>query len=155
MCSWAYVWQSQRRDSYQKGVLSSGEREIRAYWPIRQVRFSLGFSTQGGFQVPVFIGLKIFSWGGTKSIIMCHFALGMVCCVVGSGTQQFNTLSEQASWYVLRGGHVFFIWSNLWLRSLHRIPEITWFTVMGCPPLLLSDKCKSIAPFVNSLALDA
>jgi len=27
------------------------------------------------------------------------------------------------------GGHLFFIWSNLWRLGLHCAPQITWFTV--------------------------
>jgi len=55
------------------------------------------------FQVPIFIHLKIFLRGGTKSILMCRLALGMECRVVSSGTQQFDTTIEWASWYVLPG----------------------------------------------------
>ena len=40
---------------------------------------------------------------------MCGLALGMECCVIRSETQQFNTLSERASWYVLRGASVFYL----------------------------------------------
>jgi len=44
-------------------------------------------------------------------------------------------------------GHLCFIqsnlWSNLWLRSLCGVPQITEFTVMGYPPLLLSDKIST------------
>jgi len=45
------------------------------------------------------------------------------------------------------GGHLCFVqrnlWSNLWLRSLRGTPQITGFTVMGYPPLLLSDKIST------------
>ena len=45
------------------------------------------------------------------------------------------------------GDHLCFVqsnlWSNLWLRSLRGAPQITEFTVMGCPPLLWSDKISS------------
>ena len=41
------------------------------------------------------------------------------------------------------GGHLCFIQSNLWLRSLQGAPQITEFTVMGYSPLLLSDKISS------------
>jgi len=50
------------------------------------------------------------------------------------------------------GGHLFFIWSNFWLCSLHQVPEITWFTVMGYPPVLLSDKI-SASPLLPLLTL--
>ena len=33
-------------------------------------------------------------------------------------------------------------------------PQITWFTVMGYPPLLLSDKHQLITSFVSCSALD-
>jgi len=58
MCSWEYLWQSQRCDSYQQGVPSWGGREVQAHWPVRQVRFSLGSSSKEGFQVLVLILLK-------------------------------------------------------------------------------------------------
>jgi len=32
-----------------------------------------------------------------------YVLIGMVCCVVRSGTRQFNTPLERASWYVLKG----------------------------------------------------
>ena len=45
------------------------------------------------------------------------------------------------------GGQLCFIqsnlWSNLWLRSLCDSPQITEFTVMGYPPLLLSGKVST------------
>jgi len=40
-------------------------------------------------------------------------------------------------------GHLFFIRSNLWLRGLRGTPQITWFPVMGCPPLLLSEQMST------------
>jgi len=53
--------------------------------------------------VPIFICLEIFLRGGTKSTIMYQLALGMECCVFRSGTQQFDTPSEQASLYAHPG----------------------------------------------------
>jgi len=53
--------------------------------------------------VPIFICLEIFLRGGTKSIIVYRLALGMECHVVRSGTQQCDTPSERASWYVYSG----------------------------------------------------
>jgi len=41
--------------------------------------------------------------GGTKSIIVYRLALGMECRVVRSGTEQCDTPSERASWYVYSG----------------------------------------------------
>ena len=142
MCSWGYVWQSQRHNSYQKGVPSWGVSEVKARQLSHQVRYLLGSSSQREFSGARFYTSEnlLARWrGGTKSIIVCRLALGMECRVVRSRTWQFNTPSEQVSSYVLRG-QMFFIRSNLWLRSLRCTPQIPWFTVMGYPPLLLSDK---------------
>jgi len=54
---------------------------------------------------------------------MCRLALGMECCVAGSGTQQFDMPWERASWYVLRGSSVFYL----------KQPLVVW------PPLCLRD----------------
>ena len=53
--------------------------------------------------MPIFICLEIFLRGGTKSIIVYLLALGMECRVLRSGTQQCDTPSERASWYVHPG----------------------------------------------------
>ena len=55
---------------------------------------------------------------------------------------------DSAVWHVgilvcAQEGHLFFIQSNIWLHSLRRSPQITGFTVMGYPPLLLSDKINT------------
>jgi len=55
------------------------------------------------FQVPIFIWLEIFLRGETKSIIVYRLALGMECHVVRSGTAEFDTPMERASWYALPG----------------------------------------------------
>ena len=48
---------------------------------------------------------------------------------------------EWASWYVHPGAKCL---SNLWLCGLPHFPEeITWFTMMGHPPFLLSDKIST------------
>jgi len=36
-------------------------------------------------------------------MIMYRLALGMECRVIRSGSRQFHTPSERASWYVLKG----------------------------------------------------
>jgi len=71
---------------------------------------------------------------------MHQLALGVGCWVVRSGTQQFDTPMEWASWYVLRGAKYLI---NLWLRGLRQLLEITWFTVMGYSPFLLSGKIST------------
>ena len=104
MCSQGYVWQSQRCDSYQKGVPSWGGMR------------GSGPSTHPSGEVLAWLLLpkrvincqllyvwKIFLRGGTKSIIVYWLALGMECRVVSSGTQQFDMPSERASWYALPG----------------------------------------------------
>jgi len=48
--------------------------------------------------------------------------------------------TEWASWYVLKGAKCL---SNLWLRGLHHVPEISGFTMMVYPPFLLSDKIRA------------
>jgi len=73
---------------------------------------------------------------------MCQLAHGMVCCVVGSGTQQFDLPSERESWYVLRGGPCVFYLSEA-ASGLCHTPVITLFTVVGHYPLLLSDKINA------------
>jgi len=104
MCSWGYVWQSQRRDSYQKGISS---------WRVKR---GSGSSARPSGKVLTWLLLpkrvfkcqflyvwKIFLWGGTKSIIVYRLALGMECRVIRSGTQQCDTPAEWASWYALLG----------------------------------------------------
>jgi len=86
---------------------------------------------------------------------MCRLALGVECCVVRSGTQQFDMPSERGSWYMLRGAFCFLSEATSDCAAFVTPPRITCFTVVGHHPLLVSDKCKSIAPFVNSLVLDA
>jgi len=46
----------------------------------------------------------------------------------------------QASSNVLRGAKCL---NNPWLRSLHQVLEITWFTMMGYAPFLLSSKISA------------
>jgi len=77
----------------------------------------------------------------------------MGCRVVRSGTPQCDAFGAGIL-VCASGGHLGFIQSNLWLHSLHGTPQITGFTVMGYPPLLLSDKHQLITPFVSSWALD-
>jgi len=83
-----------------KASLPGGRREVQARRSVRQVKFSLGSSSQ---QVPIFICLEIFLQGGTKSIIVYQLALGMECRVFRSWTQQCDTTSERVSWYVHPG----------------------------------------------------
>jgi len=95
------------------------------------------------FQV---ICLEIFLRGGTKSIIVYRLALGMECHVVRSETQQWGTPLERASWYVHLGAICALskaISEAISGCSLRRAPQTTWFTVMGYPPLLLSDKIST------------
>jgi len=89
------------------------------------------------FKGHFFILSKTFRQGGTKSIIVCRLALGMECRVVRSGTRQCDTPSEQTSWCVLKAAKCLLSEANLWLRSLYHFSEITCFTMMGYPPLLL------------------
>ena len=61
---------------------------------------------------------------------------------------------DSAFWHgygTAQGGHLFFIWSNLWLCGLRHAPGITWFTVMAYRPVLLSDKVSSshLLPFLT------
>jgi len=53
--------------------LLGGWRDVQASRPVNQLRFSLGFFSEEGFQVPIFILLKIFWWGGT---VNCYVSLG-------------------------------------------------------------------------------
>ena len=138
MCSRGYVWQSQRRDSYQKGVPSWGGK--RGAGPLTHLSGKLLVWLLLPKWVPIFIRLKIFWRGGTKSAIKCPLALGMESCVLTSRTWQFDTPMEQASCYVLRGAKCL---SNIWLCGLHHLPESTWFAMMGYPLFLLSDKIST------------
>ena len=106
MCSWGYIWQSERRDSYQKGIPSWGG--MRDSGPLTRPSGEVlaWLLLLNSFQVPIFICLEISLRGGTKSIIVYRLALGMECRVVRnirSVTQQCDTPSEQSSWYANRG----------------------------------------------------
>jgi len=71
-------------------LLEGGEERFRPVDPSIRSDLHLAPPPKKGFQVPVFMLLR--SWrGGTKSIITCRLALGIACCVVRSGTQQFVT----------------------------------------------------------------
>ena len=123
-----------------KASLLGGGREVQ---PVDlSVRWSshLAPSPKESFQVPVILCFKIFWWGGTKWIMMCRLALGMECCVITSWTQQFDTHMERASWHMLKGAKCL---SSLWLCSLCQGREITWFTMVGYRPFLLSDKIST------------
>ena len=104
MCSWGYIWQSQRHDSYQKRITSwGGERgsgpltrpsgEVLAWLLLAKRVFKYQF---------LYVW-KIFLRGGTKSIIVYRLALGMERRVVRSGAQQCDTTLESAPWYTLPG----------------------------------------------------
>jgi len=56
------------------------------------------------------------------------------------------------SWYVYRVAKCL---SNLWLRGLPHVPEITRFTVVGYPPFLLSGKTSTsqLLPLLTPLLL--
>jgi len=98
------------------------------------------------FQVPIFIFLEIFLRGGTKSIIVYRLALGMECRVLRSGTQQCDRPSERASCYVHSGAICALskaISEAISGCAASGAPQITEFTVMGYPPLLLSDKIST------------
>ena len=120
-----------------------GEKRFRHVDPSVRWSYCLAPPPKESFQVPVFICFNIFLRGGSKSIIVYRLARGMECIVVRSGTQQFDLPVERASWYALPGGHLLFIRSNFWLRSLRSAPQITWFTVKGYPPWVLSDKIST------------
>jgi len=81
----------------------------------------------------------------------------MECRVVRSGTQQCDTPSEWASWYVYSGAICALskaISEAISGCAASTAPQITEFTVMGYPPLLLSDKHQLFTSFVSSSALD-
>ena len=158
MCSRGYAWQSQRCDSYQKGVTSwEGKRgsgpsthpsgEVLAWLLLLKRVFKCQFLyvwksfCEVGLSQLLCVDWLLGSWRGMSC---CHKQDSAVRLAYGAGI----LLCAQE-------GHLCFICSNLWLCSLHRAPQITWFTVMGYPPPLLSDKHKLIAAFVNSSALDA
>ena len=104
MCSWGYSWQSQRGDSYQKGVPSWGGKRGSGLLtrPSGEVLAWL-LLPKRVFKCQILYVWKIFLRGGTKSITMCRLVLGMECRVVRSGTPQFDTPLERAWWYALPG----------------------------------------------------
>jgi len=82
----------------------------------------------------------------------CELGLSQLLCI--SWLLAWNVVCQKrdsAVWHAYGAGilacasrgHLVFIQSNLWLCSLRRTPQITWFTVMGCLPLLLSDKISA------------
>ena len=155
MCSWGYVWQSQRCDSYQKGVPSWGEKrgsgpsthpsgEVLAWLLLLKRVFKCqflyvwkSFCKVGRSQLFISIG----SWHGIWCRQKHEKWDSAVCHAFGAG------ISVCAS-----GGHLCFIWSNLWsnlwLRSLRSAPQITWFTVVVYPPFLLSDRYVPVNYFL-------
>ena len=147
MCSRGYVWQSQRRDSYQKGVPSWGGKR------------GSGPSTRPSGEVLAWLLLPkrvfkcqfLYVW---KSF--CEVGLSQLLCI--DWLLAWNVVSSEAglsSVTRLQSGHLGMcirgplcfiqsnLWSNLWLRSLRGTPQITGFTVMGYPPLLFSDKIST------------
>ena len=107
MWSRGYVWQRQMHYSYQKGVPSWGGKRVSGPSTSLSGKVFDWLLLPRQFWCANFDTFENPWWGGTKSIIMCRLALGMVCCVVTSRTQQFNMPSEWGSWYVLRGAICF------------------------------------------------
>jgi len=104
MCFWGYVGQSQRRDSYQKGVPSSGGK--RGSGPSSHLSgkvLAWLLLPKRVFNCQFLCVWKIFLQGGTQPIIVYRLALGMAGRVVRSGTRPSDTLSERASWYARPG----------------------------------------------------
>ena len=144
-----YVWQSQRCDSYQKACIPSwgGNRGSGpSTHPSGEVLACL-LLPKRVFKCQFLYVWKFFCEVGLSQLWCIDLALGVECRVVRSGTQQCDTPSERASWYVYSGAICAL--SKAISEAISGCaasagaPQITEFTVMGYPPLLLSDKISS------------
>jgi len=109
-----------------------GRRDVQARQLVRQVKFSLGSSSQREFS-----SANFYMFG--KSF--CEVGLNQLLC---DWLLEWNIVSSEARLSSVHPGgpSVLYLKQSL-AGSLPGAPQITWFTVMGCSPLLMSDKIST------------
>jgi len=137
--------------------LLGGRREVQACRPIRQVKFSLGSSSQREFSSANFYVWKSFCEVGLSQLLCIDWLLVWNVVSSEAGLSSLTRLWSRHLGMCIRGPSVLYPKQSL-KQSLAaqrlRAPHITGFIVMDYPPLLLSDKHQLITSFVSCSALD-